>query len=261
MSGILAEIVAHKRSEVAQRQVRRGLPELRQEATDAPPPRGFAKALKERRPAVVAEIKRASPSAGVIREQFDVGAIAKGYEDAGAAALSVLTDQRYFQGADRHLAKARQACRLPLLRKDFIVAPYQVFETRALGADCLLLIVAALDAAELRELARLADELGLDALIEVHDRRELDAALLLEPKLVGINNRDLHTFETRLDTTIDLLPHVPEGVAVVAESGISRQQDVCRLRAAGVGAFLVGTAFMREPDPGEALRRLFAPTS
>lgn len=254
---ILAEIVAHKRCEVAQRQRRRGLAELRRDALDAPPPRGFAEALKERQPAVIAEIKRASPSAGVIRQQFDPGAIAQSYQDAGAAALSVLTDERYFQGADCHLAEARRACQLPVLRKDFVVAPYQVFETRALGADCLLLIVAALEPAELRELAQLADEVGLDALIEVHDRRELDAALVLEPKLVGINNRELRTFTTRIDTTIDLLRHVPDGVLVVAESGINTQQDVRRLRDAGVEAFLVGTAFMRQPDPGAALRQLF----
>ena len=257
MSGILAEIVAHKRCEVARRQARRGLAEVRRQALDAPPPRGFAEALKKRQPAVIAEIKRASPSAGVIRQRFDPAAIAKSYQDAGAAALSVLTDERYFQGADCHLAEARRACRLPALRKDFVVAPYQVFETRALGADCLLLIVAALEPTELRELAQLADEVGLDALIEVHDRRELDVALVLEPTLVGINNRDLRTFATRIDTTIDLLRHVPDGVQVVAASGINTRQDVRRLRRAGVEAFLVGTAFMREPDPGDALRQLF----
>ena len=256
-AAILDRIVAHKHSEVAARQARRPLAEVRRAAESAAPTRGFQRAVSSGRPAVIAEIKRASPSAGVIRENFDAAAIAASYERAGAACLSVLTDEHFFQGADDHLLSARSACRLPVLRKDFIVAPYQMFETRALGADCCLLIVAALNAGQLAELSALATELALDTLVEVHDRRELELALRVSPRLLGINNRDLRTFATRIETTIDLLDAVPTGVAVVAESGIGTVEDVRRLRAAGVEAFLVGTAFMREPDPGAALRRLF----
>ena len=257
MTDILARITAHKRTEVAARRAETSLATLRRRAESAAPARGFLSALKINRPAVIAEIKRASPSAGIIRADFDPAAIAQSYQGAGAACLSVLTDERFFQGAERHLCAARAACRLPALRKDFIVDSYQVYETRAIGADCLLLIVAALDAVQLSELAQLAREIGLDALIEVHDRHELDSALALEPQLLGINNRNLATFETRLNTTIDLLDAVPSGVTVVAESGIHTPDDVQRLREAGVEAFLVGTAFMREPDPGAALQRLF----
>ena len=257
MTDILARITAHKRTEVTARRAETSLATLRRRAESAVPVRGFLNALKTNRPAVIAEIKRASPSAGVIRADFDPAAIAQSYQDAGAACLSVLTDERFFQGAERHLCAARAACRLPALRKDFIVDSYQVYETRAIGADCLLLIVAALDAVQLAELAQLAREIGLDVLIEVHNRHELDSALALEPQLLGINNRNLATFETRLNTTIDLLDAVPSGVTVVAESGIHTPDDVQRLREAGVEAFLVGTAFMREPDPGAALQRLF----
>ena len=257
MTDILARITAHKRTEIAARRAATPLAALRRQAESAAPARGFLNALETNRPAVIAELKRASPSAGVIRAGFDPVAIAQSYQCAGAACLSVLTDERFFQGADRHLCAARAACRLPALRKDFIVDPYQVYETRAIGADCLLLIVAALDAVQLSELAQLAREVGLDALIEIHDRRELDSALALEPKLLGVNNRNLATFETSLDTTIDLLDAMPSGVTVVAESGIHTPDDVRRLREAGVEAFLVGTAFMREPDPGAALQRLF----
>lgn len=206
---------------------------------------------------MVAEIKRASPSAGVIRTGFDPAAIATSYERSGAACLSVLTDERYFMGGDGHLADARAATDLPALRKDFIVDPYQVYESRALGADCLLLIAAALDVSRLADLARLGSEIGLEVLIEVHDDHELEAALQLEAKLVGINNRDLATFQTSLETTVDLLDAVPEDVTVVAESGIRTPDDVRLLREAGVRAFLVGTAFLRESDPGKALERLF----
>ena len=209
------------------------------------------------RPAVIAEIKRASPSEGVIREHFNPQAIASGYAQAGASCLSVLTDQRFFQGDDAHLVAARAACALPVLRKDFIVEEYQVYETRALGADCLLLIAAALEPGQLVELNRLAEEIGLDVLIEVHDRAELERALALEPRVVGINNRDLATFTTSLETTLDLLDDVPDEVSVVTESGIHTPGDVCRMRGAGVHAFLVGTAFMRAADPGAALQRLF----
>ncbi|MDE0661587.1 MAG: indole-3-glycerol phosphate synthase TrpC [Gammaproteobacteria bacterium] len=255
--GILAEIVEHKRAEVVARRRLRPLAEVRRTAEAAPIPRGFAKAIKTRNPAVIAEIKRASPSEGVIRADFDPAKVATSYERAGAACLSVLTDTRYFMGCDGHLEDARNATKLPALRKDFIVDPYQVYESRALGADCLLLIAAALEAGQLGDLARLAGELGLDVLIEVHDRDELDAALDLRPKIVGINNRDLATFTTNLDTTIDLLGVIPDAVAVVAESGIHSPEDVRRLQDAGVRAFLVGTAFMRAPDPGRALERLF----
>ena len=256
---ILDEIVASKREEVAARRQRRPLAEVRRAAEHMPPARGFLNAVRAKRPAVIAEIKRASPSAGVIRRNFDPATIAASYERAGAACLSVLTDERYFQGADSHLETARRSCRLPVLRKDFIVDAYQVFETRALGADCVLLIVAALPPAALADLAALAQETGLDVLVEVHDRRELDIALTVSPRLLGINNRDLRTFATCLQITIDLLDAVPAGVEVVSESGIGTPQDVRRLRRAGVEAFLVGTSFMREADPGAALQRLFAP--
>ena len=256
---ILDEIVASKREEVAARRQRRPLAEVRRAAEHMPPARGFLNAVRAKRPAVIAEIKRASPSAGVIRRNFDPATIAASYERAGAACLSVLTDERYFQGADSHLETARRSCRLPVLRKDFIVDAYQVFETRALGADCVLLIVAALPPAALADLAALAQETGLDVLVEVHDRRELDIALTVSPRLLGINNRDLRTFATCLQITIDLLDAVPAGVEVVSESGIGTPQDVHRLRRAGVEAFLVGTSFMREADPGAALQRLFAP--
>lgn len=255
--GILAEIVAHKRAEVASRRGTRPFADVRRDAEAATPTRGFAEAIKTHDPAVIAEIKRASPSEGVIRTEFDPAGIAMSYEGAGAACLSVLTDERYFMGCDGHLEEARRVTRLPALRKDFIVEAYQVYESRALGADCLLLIAAALDAGQLGDFAQLGNEVGLDVLVEIHDGGELEAALDLGAKLVGINNRDLATFATSLDTTIDLLGTVPDDVTVVTESGIHTHDDVRRLRDAGVHAFLVGTAFMREPDPGNALQRLF----
>ena len=256
-TGILAEIVVHKQSEIAARRQARSLAAVRDDAAGAPPTRAFADRIASARPAVIAEIKRASPSEGVIRADFEPAAIAKSYESAGACALSVLTDERFFQGCDGYLSAARGACGLPVLRKDFIVDAYQVYETRALGADCLLLIVAALQASQLKDLTQLTDEVGLDVLVEVHDLDELELALELQPRLVGINNRDLATFATSLDTTIDLLAAVPADVTVVTESGIHTVDDVRRMRAAGVHAFLVGTAFMRAADPGAALRRLF----
>ena len=255
--GILAEIVAHKHAEVASRRAVRPLADVRRAAEATTAARGFAEAIKTRDPAVIAEIKRASPSEGVIRDEFDPTDIATSYEQAGAACLSVLTDERYFTGCDRHLGEARDVTRLPALRKDFTVDPYQVYESRALGADCLLLIVAALDRAQLADLAHLGTEVGLDVLVEVHNGPELEDALALGAKLVGINNRDLSTFTTNLDTTIDLLPAIPDDITVVTESGVHTPDDVRRLRDAGVHAFLVGTAFMREPDPGKALERLF----
>lgn len=255
--GILAEIVEHKRAEIASRRGVRPLADVQRAAEASPPTRGFIKAIRDHDPAVIAEIKRASPSEGVIRDEFDPADIATSYERAGAACLSVLTDERYFMGCDRHLDDARNVTRLPALRKDFVVDPYQVYESRAMGADCLLLIAAALDGGQLGDLAHLGKEVGLDVLVEVHDGPELEAALALGAKLVGINNRDLSTFTTSLDTTIDLLPAVPDDVTVVTESGIHTPDDVRRLRDAGVHAFLVGTAFMREPDPGKALQHLF----
>lgn len=259
MSNILAEITAHKATEVAARQARRPLASVRRAAEAAGPLRGFRQALQQAHPpAVIAELKKASPSAGTLREAFDPEVIARGYEAAGAACLSVLTDERYFQGADCHLQIARQATSLPVLRKDFVVDAYQLYEARALGADCVLLIVAALDAAQLGYFSQLAAELGIDALIEVHDQRELEAALELAPPLLGINNRDLATFRTRIATTLELLPAVPAGTLVVSESGIGTREDVARLTAAGVTALLVGTSFMRSADPGTALRALLA---
>jgi indole-3-glycerol phosphate synthase len=206
---------------------------------------------------VIAEIKRASPSRGVLRADFRPADIAASYEAGGAACLSVLTDRDFFQGDDDCLRQARAACTLPVLRKDFVVDIYQVHESRLLGADCILLIVAALDDARLREFAALAAQLGLDVLVEVHDAAELERALALDLPLIGINNRDLRTFDTRLETTLDLLPAIPRDRVVVTESGIHTALDVRRLRTCGVNAFLVGEAFMRAPDPGAELRKLF----
>ena len=234
---------------------------MRRRAAAAPPPRGFRAALEARieegRPAVIAELKRASPSRGVIRRDFEPARIAAGYERGGAAALSVLTDRDFFQGAPDHLRAARAATALPALRKDFLVDPWQVHEARAMGADCVLLIVAALDDGRLRELAELAGALGLDTLVEVHDEAELDRALRIPAPLIGINNRDLRTFETTLATTRRLAPRVPDDRRTVTESGIASRDDVARLRAGGVHAFLVGEAFMSAPDPGERLAALF----
>jgi indole-3-glycerol phosphate synthase len=258
---ILTRILARKVEEVAARSAAAPLAELAARVADLPPTRGFAAALEARieaaAPAVIAEVKKASPSQGVIRADFDPAAIAASYEAAGAACLSVLTDVDFFQGADAYLRQARAACALPVLRKDFTLAPYQVYEARVLGADCILLIVAALDDAALLELALLAAELDLDVLVEVHDAGELERALAIPAPLVGINNRNLRSFETSLDTTLRLAPGVDAGRLVVTESGIHAAADVARLRAAGIHAFLVGEAFMRAPDPGAELRRLF----
>jgi indole-3-glycerol phosphate synthase len=207
---------------------------------------------------VIAEIKRASPSKGLLRSNFDPAAIAKSYEKGGAACMSVLTDMEFFQGAAEHLSVARAACTLPVLRKDFLIDPYQVFESRALGADCVLLIVACLGDAEMRELEALARGAGMAVLVEVHDGAELERALRLETPLLGINNRNLRTFETRLETTLDLLPRVPSDRLVITESGILSRADVARMRQRGVEAFLVGEAFMRARDPGAELKALFA---
>ena len=263
MTDILDRILAAKRQEVLAARLGRPLAALREDAARAAPPRGFAARLREKlaagQPAVIAEIKRASPSKGVLRAEFDPESIAVAYAASGAACLSVLTDHLFFRGAPEHLAAARMACGLPVLRKDFVIDPYQVFEARAMGADCILLIVAALSDAALRELEAVALDLGMDVLVEVHDRGELDRALALRTPLVGINNRNLRTFETRLETTLDLLPELPPERLVVTESGIRGPADVARMRAAGVNAFLVGEAFMRAPDPGAALRAVFGP--
>jgi indole-3-glycerol phosphate synthase len=206
---------------------------------------------------VVAEIKRASPSKGLLREAFDPAAIARSYEAGGAACMSVLTDKEFFQGAPEHLAAARSACGLPVLRKDFLIDPYQVYESRALGADCVLLIAACLKDREMRELEKLARGVGMAVLVEVHDEPELERALRLETPLLGINNRNLSTFETRLETTLELLPRVPADRLVITESGILSRADVALMRSHGVHAFLVGEAFMRAKDPGAALAELF----
>ncbi len=259
---ILKKILRRKVEEIARRRARVPQPVLQERAAAQPPARGFAGRIACRvgqgRTAVIAEIKKASPSKGVLRSDFDPAGIARAYEQAGAACLSVLTDKDFFQGDERFLQQARAACALPVLRKDFIIDPYQVYESRCIGADCILLIVAALDDERLKMLAVLAQELGLDVLVEVHDRSELERALALPVTLVGINNRDLHSFETRLETTLALLPHIPDDRVVVTESGILEPAHVAMMEAAGVHAFLVGEAFMRAPDPGVALRHLFS---
>jgi indole-3-glycerol phosphate synthase len=265
MSGlptVLRRILARKREEVAERCRRHSLSVLGARAREQEPVRGFAQALcasvAAAQPAVIAEVKKASPSKGVIRPDFDPAAIALSYAAGGATCLSVLTDVDFFQGADDYLRAARAACALPVLRKDFVIDPYQVVEARAIGADAVLLIVAALERSQMRELAAAAAELALDVLVEVHDRAELDAALELELPLLGINNRNLHDFSATLDTTFGLLPHVPPQCTLITESAIHTRGDVQRMRAAGVHGFLVGEAFMRAPEPGDKLRELFA---
>ncbi len=262
MSDILQRILARKADEVRERCARISLDMLREQAALAPPPRGFAAALRSRidagEPAVIAEVKKASPSQGVIRADFRPVDIARGYAAGGAACLSVLTDVDFFQGADAYLQQARAACELPVLRKDFVIDEYQIVEARALGADCILLIVAALDDARLAEFSTLAHALRMDVLIEAHDAQELDRALHTSAALIGINNRDLRTFRTSLDTTLDLHTRVPADRLLVTESGIHARADVARMRNAGVNAFLIGEAFMRADDPGAELARLFA---
>jgi len=262
MSDILDRILAKKAEEVAAAQAARPREAIDADAHAAAPARDFAGALERAiaagRSAVIAEIKKASPSKGVIREDFDPAAIAASYERAGAACLSVLTDRTFFQGAPDYLAAARGACALPVLRKEFIVDPYQVAESRALGADAILLIVSALDDARLAALAAQASDLGMAVLVEVHDAGELDRALALPDAIVGINNRNLRDFSVSSETTIKLLPRIPAGRLVVTESGILAHRDVAQMRRHGVHAFLVGEAFMRAPDPGAALAALFA---
>jgi indole-3-glycerol phosphate synthase len=258
---ILARILTTKAEEVIAAQLARPLEAVERDARDAPPPRGFAAAIRDQiaagRAAVIAEIKRASPSKGVLRPEFDPAAIAASYARAGATCLSVLTDRPFFQGAPEFLVDARAACPIPVLRKEFIIDEYQVVESRALGADAILLIVAALDDARLAALEACAIAYGLDVLVEVHDVAELDRALKLATPLIGVNNRNLRTFNVSLHTTIELLPRIPADRVVVTESGIVAQRDVAQMRRHGVHAFLVGEAFMRAPDPGAALRALF----
>ena len=259
---ILNRILATKAREVAAAKAARPYLRLRADADASPPPRDFEAALREKiatgRPAVIAEIKKASPSRGVLRPIFDPPAIARRFEAGGAACLSVLTDRDYFQGAPEFLTAARAACSLPALRKDFMIDDYQIVESRSLGADCILLIVAALDDSQLGSLHARARELGMATLAEVHDAAELERALRLEGALIGINNRNLRTFDVDLETTIELVPRVPASRLVVTESGILTPADVARLRSHGVHAFLVGEAFMRAADPGAALASLFA---
>lgn len=263
MSDILQRILAAKRAEIERSRASVPLAELERRAAAASPVRGFAAALRARvarkSPAVIAEIKRASPSRGMIRADFDPARIAASYEANGAACLSVLTDREFFGGSPEDLKSARAACRLPVLRKDFIIDPYQVFEARAWGADCILLIVDAAPDQELRSLENLAGGLGMDILIECHDASQLDRALAsLRSPLIGINNRDLRTFETRLETTLALVERIPRDRLLVTESGISTPADVSRLAGAGVSAYLVGSAFMAAEDPGKELNRVFS---
>lgn len=260
MANILEQILATKRDEVAQAQTQCSLIEVRRDAEDARDARDFFQAIKSKlqrdRPAVIAEIKKASPSRGVLRAQFEPADIATGYAANGAACISVLTDAQYFQGSMQDLVIARAASGLPVLRKDFVVDGYQIFQARASGADAILLIVAALSDGQLHDYEAIAAALGMAVLVEVHDKMELERALSLKTPLIGINNRSLRSFETSLQTTLDLLPHVPSDRIVVTESGIVSRSDVRRMQAAGVHAFLVGEALMRAPDPGQELARL-----
>ena len=261
---VLEKILARKAEEVAERRARVSLAELEAQAKTAGAPRGFANALiaqaKLKQPAVIAEVKKASPSKGVIRENFVPAEIAVSYEKGGATCLSVLTDVDFFQGSDLFLQQARAACKLPVIRKDFMVDPYQIIEARALGADCVLLIVSALDDVKMAELAAVAKSVGLDVLVEVHDGDELERALkTLDTPLVGVNNRNLHTFEVSLENTLDLLPRIPRDRLVITESGIVNRADVELMEISGVYSFLVGETFMRAENPGAELQRLFFP--
>ncbi|WP_424948044.1 indole-3-glycerol phosphate synthase TrpC [Candidatus Spongiihabitans sp.] len=262
MPDILSEILATKAAEVTQRAQRLPLSALRQQCEAVARTRGFVDAIAGQivrgGAAIIGEIKKASPSQGIIRHNFDPAAIAESYAKCGATCLSVLTDEKYFQGHDDYLGQARSACTLPVLRKEFIIDPYQIYESSVIGADAVLLIVSALGDATILELAALARDLGLDVLLEVHDQPELERALLLPYKLIGINNRNLRTFETTLNTTIDLLAQIPADRIVVTESGVHTAEDVALMREHGVNAFLVGEALMRADAPGEKLRQLFA---
>jgi indole-3-glycerol phosphate synthase len=259
---ILKKILDRKREEIAERSATVSLEQLKQQAALASAPRGFAAAMTAKiaagESAVIAEIKKASPSKGVIRENFDPAAIAASYADGGAACLSVLTDVDFFQGADKYLQQARDACHLPVIRKDFIIDQYQIYEARAMGADCILLIVSALAEKQLADLHDLAISLGMDVLIEVHDAAELSIALKLDNPMVGINNRNLHSFEVSLDNTYQLLEKIPDNSIVITESGIHSREDVAAMRQQKVNAFLVGEAFMRSEEPGDRLSEMFS---
>lgn len=259
---ILKKILARKLEEIAERSAKTPITDLRRLAEQADVPRGFVTALQRKialgQAGVIAEIKKASPSKGVIRPDFHPADIAKSYASHGAACLSVLTDRDFFQGCEMYLQEARAACALPVLRKDFTIAEYQVLEARAISADCILLIAAALDDAQMRDLAQCAMDLGMDVLVEVHDRAELERALPLGLSLVGINNRNLRTFDVSLQTTLDMLSLIPQDRIVVTESGIFAPEDVRLMRSHNVHAFLVGESFMRAKDPGEKLAELFA---
>ncbi len=259
---ILRKIIARKWEEIAERKRNQGVAELCEQASRQGAARGFVRALADKidagEAAVIAEIKKASPSKGIIRPDFDPVAIAQSYQQGGAACLSVLTDVDYFQGSDTYLQQARAATQLPVIRKDFIVDPYQVVESRALGADCILLIVAALAPQQLADLNSYALELGLDVLVEVHNGEELELALDLPNRLIGINNRDLHSFEVNLNTTFGLLDQIPADKIIITESGIHSREDVVAMRQRGVNGFLVGESFMRADSPGQKLNDLFA---
>ncbi|SET61077.1 indole-3-glycerol phosphate synthase TrpC [Marinobacter segnicrescens] len=258
---ILRKIVDRKWEEIDERKRTSSLADLRAMAGDQPAARGFARAMADRigqsKPAVIAEIKKASPSKGVLRDPFDPPAIAHSYEEGGATCLSILTDHDFFQGHEDYLKAARAACSLPVIRKDFMVAPYQVYESRAIGADCILLIAACLTKDQMQELEGIAHDIGLDVLVEVHDGEEMDDALTLSTPLVGINNRNLHTFEVSLDTTFDLHQRVPSDRLTITESGILTREDVTAMTEREIYGFLVGESFMRAPEPGEKLRELF----
>ena len=259
---ILRKILQRKAEEIAERSRAVGVQEMIERAQSADNVRGFIAAIEQRiagnRPAVIAEIKKASPSKGVLREAFDPAAIAVSYQQHGAACISVLTDSDFFQGSEAYLQQARRACDLPVIRKDFIIDPYQVYEARAIDADCILLIVAALEDDMLKTLLDLAAELQMDVLMEVHDTAELERALATGARLIGINNRNLRTFETRLSTTLDMLTMIPRDRIVVTESGIHTREDVKLMRDHDVHTFLVGEAFMKADDPGAKLAELFA---
>lgn len=265
MSDILNKIIATKVVEVAAAKARKPLPQLQAEAQAATPVRDFVQSIRNKiargEAAVIAEIKKASPSKGIIRANFNPEAIARSYAQGGAACLSVLTDVEYFQGSAAYLQQARAACDLPVLRKDFMIDEYQVYEARAMGADCILLIAAALDVQQMQALEAVAHALGMAVLVEVHNGEELTAALQLKTPLLGINNRDLRTFEVSLNTTLKLLPRIPAGKIIVTESGIFSRDDVALMRNNQVHTFLVGEAFMRQPDPGAELAQVFERTS
>lgn len=262
MSDILNKILRVKQAEVQAAMAAHPLVMVQRDAQAMPAPRDFVGAIRQKiaagQAAVIAEIKKASPSKGVIREDFQPAQIAASYEKGGAACLSVLTDREFFQGSPEYLQQARAACALPVLRKDFMIEAYQVYEARTMGADCILLIAAALDLPRMRQLETIAHDLGMAVLVEVHNAEELDLALQLETPLLGINNRNLRTFEVTLDTTLDLLPRIPAGKIVVTESGIFTPEDVALMRQHAVHTFLVGEAFMRQPEPGTELARVFA---